>query len=52
MNGTEIEPQHAEEHIITGEVTDSELEAAAGADVKSGCITYIACTSLALSCPG
>lgn len=52
MNGTEIEHQHAEEQIIAGEVTDSDLEAASGADGKSGCMTYIACTSLALSCPG
>ena len=52
MNGTETERRRADEQISFGELTDSDLEAAAGADVKSGCITYIACTSLALSCPG
>jgi len=52
MNDTEIERQHAEEEIINGEVTDNDLEAAADAAGKSGWMTNVACTSLALSCPG
>jgi len=52
MNCAEIERQHAEEQIITSDVADDDLEAAANTDGKSGYVTYIACTSLALSCPG
>ncbi|MGO9947975.1 MAG: hypothetical protein ACLPWG_14120 [Steroidobacteraceae bacterium] len=51
MNDTEVECRHTGEQVLTFEVSDDELEAAAATQEKVGGFTHIGCTSLP-DCPG
>ncbi len=51
MNDTEVERHHTGEQVLTFEVSDDALEAAAATQEKVGGFTHIGCTSLP-DCPG
>ena len=51
MDGTEVEHHHTGEQVLIFEVSDDDLEAAAGTQEKIGGFTHIGCTSLP-DCPG